>query len=77
MVITTRHWTKARCFCELALAALSIMAVGLLQPALASVKSAAPVIPDFTPWLEKTEKPGDAAWQHAAHFSIPYEIDPG
>ncbi len=69
---------RARYFCELALAALSIASAGLFQPVLAaSGKTAAPVIPDLTPWLEKNAKPGTAAWRHAAHFSIPYGIDPG
>lgn len=36
-----------------------------------------PVIPDITPWLGTNGKPGPAAWQHAAHFSISYEINPG
>jgi hypothetical protein len=68
---------RARCFYELALAALSMMAIGLLQPAFAAAKPAAAVIPDLTPWLEKSAEPGTAAWRHAAHFSITYEIDPG
>ena len=55
-----------------------MITAGLLQPALAaSPEAVAPIIPDLTPWLEKNEEPGDAAWRHAAHFSIPYEIDPG
>jgi Domain of unknown function (DUF5916) len=49
-----------------------------LQPALAaSGKAVTPVIPDLTPWLTKNKEPGQAAWQHAAHFSISYEISPG
>ena len=51
---------------------------GVVQPALAaSDKPPPPVIPDFTPWLSTSRKPGETAWLHAAHFSIPYEIDPG
>ncbi|HEX8756897.1 MAG TPA: hypothetical protein VF745_11200 [Steroidobacteraceae bacterium] len=69
---------RAGCFRELALAALSLVAAGLLQPVrAASAGVAAPVIPDLTPWLQKTARPGDTAWRHAAHFSISYEIDPG
>ena len=37
----------------------------------------APVIPDLTPWFAHDGRPGPAAWSHAAHFSIPYEINPG
>src|SRR5581483_8038232 len=57
----------------------SIIAAGLIQPVLAAAPQAAatPVIPDLTPWLEKNAEPGEAAWRHAAHFSISYEIDPG
>jgi hypothetical protein len=57
---------------------MAMLAAGALQPALAaSPKAAAPVIPDLDPWLQKNAEPGEAAWQHAAHFSIAYEIDPG
>jgi len=63
---------------ELALAGLVMMLAGTLQPTMAAAATAvAPVLPDLTPWLEKDAKPGQAAWRHAAHFSIPYEIDPG
>jgi hypothetical protein len=69
---------RARRLCELVLVVLPIIAASLLEPAVAaSRKSATPVIPDLTRWLEKNEKPGQAAWRHAAHFSIPYEISPG
>ncbi|HEX5460607.1 MAG TPA: DUF5916 domain-containing protein [Steroidobacteraceae bacterium] len=62
----------------LALVAISILAGGALQPALAaSPQVATPVLPDLNPWLQKNGEPGEAAWQHAAHFSIAYEIDPG
>ncbi len=48
------------------------------RPALAaSAQAATPVITDLSPWLEKNAEPGKAAWLHAAHFSIPYETDPG
>lgn len=51
---------------------------GVLQPALAaSGKAVTPVIPDLTPWLAKNKQPGQAAWRHAAHFAISYEINPG
>ena len=57
---------------------VATMAAGLLQPALAaSAQAATPVMPDLGPWLQKDGEPGEAAWQHAAHFSIAYEIDPG
>jgi hypothetical protein len=36
----------------------------------------ASVIPDLTPWLGRNGRPGPAAWAHAAHFSIGYEINP-
>ncbi len=59
----------------------------LARPALASgapasktpaggVSVHAPVLPSLTPWLGKHGAPGRKAWRHAAHFSIPYEIDP-
>jgi hypothetical protein len=70
--------TPVRRLCELALVAMAMMAAGLLQPAVAApAKAATPVIPDLTSWLGKNGKPGEAAWQHAAHFSIAYEINPG
>lgn len=55
-----------------------VMMGGLVQPALSAPHAAAatPVIPDLTHWLAKNGKPGPAAWRHAAHFSIAYEIDP-
>jgi hypothetical protein len=57
---------------------VALMATGLLQPALAASRQAAtPVMPDLGPWLQKNGEPGEAAWQHAAHFSIAYEISPG
>jgi hypothetical protein len=63
---------------ELALVTICTMLAGLLRPVLAaSPRGAAPVIPDLTPWLGQDRKPGEAAWRHAAHFSIPYEIEPG
>lgn len=40
-------------------------------------KESAAVIPVLTPWLNAEGRPGPAAWRHAAHFTIPYEIDPG
>lgn len=68
----------ARRFYELAVLALCVMAAGLLHPALAaSPKAVTPVIPDLGPWLQKNGEPGEAAWRHAAHFAIPYEISPG
>ncbi|MHB8813888.1 MAG: DUF5916 domain-containing protein [Steroidobacteraceae bacterium] len=67
-----------RRLCELALLGALTMVAGALQPALAaSAKAVAPVIPDLTPWLAKNGNPGQSAWQHAAHFSIAYEINPG
>lgn len=61
-----------------ALALICTMALGVLQPALgAPPKAATPVITDLTPWVGKNATPGEDAWRHAAHFSIPYEIDPG
>ena len=68
-----------RRFCELALVAiLSVIFAVLAQPARAALrKAAAPAIPDLTPWLGRNAQPGRAAWRHAAHFSIPYEINPG
>lgn len=62
--------------CELALLTLAVIAAGLLQPAAASGTAAVPRIPDLTPWAEKDGTPTPAAWQHATHFSIGYEIDP-
>lgn len=61
---------------------MCIMVVGLIEPALASSEGTptegtpTPTIPDLTLWLEKNGKPAETAWLHAAHFSIPYEIDP-
>src|SRR6185437_11970907 len=60
-----------------ALAIVAMVVSGSLRPALAAPKQPpAPVISDLTPWLEQGGKPGPTAWQHAAHFSIAYEIDP-
>jgi hypothetical protein len=70
----------ARHRCGLALLATLLMVAGLQQPALAAAgpgRGATPVIPDLTSWLQKNGKPGQAAWRHAAHFSISYEINPG
>src|SRR5579862_7671066 len=64
--------------CELVLAVICLMLGELVQPALAaSGKAPTPVIPDLAPWLGKNGKPAQDTWLHAAHFSIPYEIDPG
>ena len=69
---------RARRVCELALVALSIVAAGSFQPApAASAKGASPPLPDLGSWLDHDGELAPAAWQHAAHFSIPYEIDPG
>ena len=69
---------RAPRLCELALVSIFMMVAGLLQPALAAPPQAdAPAISDLTPWSGKDGKPGEAAWRHAAHFSISYEIDPG
>lgn len=47
------------------------------EPAPAAARTTpAPVIPDLTPWSRNSAPPSPAAWPHAAHFSIPYEIDP-
>lgn len=63
--------------CEFVLVAGSMMVTGVIQPALAaSDKTPTPIIPDLTAWLGKNGKPEETAWQHAAHFSISYEIDP-
>ena len=68
----------ARRLCELALAAMFMMIAGVLPPAIAAPAAAAsPVMPDLTKWLGKTGEPGEVAWQHAAHFSISYEVNPG
>src|SRR5579875_1983153 len=74
----------------LALVGMIIILAVLLRPAVAaptstaappeasaaSTQSAPPVIRDLTPWLGKNKKPTLAAWDHAAHFSISYEISP-
>ncbi|HET7307005.1 MAG TPA: DUF5916 domain-containing protein [Gammaproteobacteria bacterium] len=36
-----------------------------------------PAIPAIGAWIGGSSEPGAAAWQHAAHFSIDNEIDPG
>jgi len=56
-----------------------MMLAGGVQPAPAAPAKtiAPPVIPDLSPWLRKDARPGEAVWSHAAHFSIPYEINPG
>jgi hypothetical protein len=60
------------------LATLVVVIAGLFRPALAaSGKAASPVMPDLTSWLAKSGKMEAAGWQHAAHFSIAYEINPG
>ena len=61
-----------------ACAALAALLAGFAvaaQPA-PGPHSHAPVIPDLTPWLGRHGRPRAAAWAHAAHFSIGYEIDP-
>lgn len=68
-----------RCLRELALLLMFMVPTGLLPPPVlagAQKTAATPVIPDLTPWLGKNEKPGRAAWRHAARFSIAYEISP-
>jgi Carbohydrate family 9 binding domain-like/Domain of unknown function (DUF5916) len=68
----------ARRLCGLALIAIFMMIAGLPRPAPAApAKAARPVIPDLTHWLAKNGKLEQAAWRHAAHFSIAYEINPG
>ena len=68
----------ARRLCGLALIAIFMMVAGLARPApAAAAKAATPVIPDLSLWLAKNGKLGQAAWRHAAHFSIAYEINPG
>jgi hypothetical protein len=68
----------ARRVCDLVLAAMLMIGAGL-PAALAATppNAAAPVIPDLTPWLAKNGDLAPAAWRHAAHFSIAYEINPG
>ena len=59
--------------------ALIGLALSLLlgsRPAAAAPGAHAPVIPDLTPWLARNGRPTHRAWRHAAHFSIPYEINP-
>ena len=53
------------------LAAMAVPAEGAPGP-----RAHAPVIPDLTAWLGRHGRPEAAAWAHAAHFSIGYEIDP-
>ncbi len=49
----------------------------LLHPAMAApAKATASAIPDITQWFDNKGEPGPAAWSHAAHFSISYEIAP-
>jgi hypothetical protein len=67
----------ARRLCELALAGMLLIVLGLPPALAAPAKGATPVMPDLTPWLEKNGKLGQAGWRHAAHFSIAYEINPG
>ena len=61
-----------------ACAALAALLAGFAVPAQAAPGPHlhAPVIPDLTPWLGRHGRPRAAAWAHAAHFSIGYEIDP-
>jgi hypothetical protein len=61
----------------IALVAISLMVANLLPPAAAAPRKAATaVLPDLTRWSDKHGKPEEAAWSHAAHFSISYEISP-
>ena len=67
-----------RRLCGLALLVTSMIIAGLPRPALAAPAAAtSPVMPDLTPWMGRDHEPGEIAWQHAAHFSIAYEINPG
>lgn len=65
------------------LKAALIFAVILALPALAA-KAATPkaadtpvTIPDLAPWLGADGKPDATTWQHAARFSVDYEVTPG
>jgi hypothetical protein len=71
--------TPVRRWCELGRVAMVMMAAGLLRPAIAAAAEAAatPIIPDLSSWLERNGNPGEAAWRHAARFSIAYEVSPG
>ncbi|HEY1891249.1 MAG TPA: DUF5916 domain-containing protein [Steroidobacteraceae bacterium] len=71
--------TPTRRLCKLALAGLLMIIAGALHQAPAApARAAPPAIPDLTPWMQKKDaRPSDIAWQHAAHFSIAYEINPG
>lgn len=62
----------------------SFLAVPLLATLAAPVPARAagpaktpPVLPDLTPWIGADGKPGPAAWEHAARFTIDNEISPG
>ncbi|HJS91790.1 MAG TPA: hypothetical protein VJ738_17615 [Steroidobacteraceae bacterium] len=62
----------------LALLGLCTALIGPLEAMPAAAREAVtPIIPNLAPWLGKDEKPDRTAWEHAAHFSIAYEIDPG
>ena len=62
---------------ELAVLGMFMVVAGMLRPAPAAAGAVSPVMPDLTPWLAKNGEPGEAAWQHAAHFSVAYEVNPG
>lgn len=57
--------------------ALLAMPAGAVTLHHSQEKKAKAVIPELTPWLTPKGRPGAAAWRHAAHFRIPYEISPG
>lgn len=60
------------------LLAVAIVAGARIEPARAQPHPLPAVeIPELTPWLDKNGEPIEAAGRHGAHFSIPYQIDPG
>ena len=73
MVLPMRllRYTFVACLAILMLPAAHAASANRRKPA------ATPVIPDITHWVDAAGKPGPEAWQHAAHFSIAYEINPG
>lgn len=63
----------------LAVAVAAVLALPAITAKAAAPQSAAPpvTIPSLVPWVGGNGKPTARAWQHAAHFSLDYQVAPG
>ncbi|HET6726088.1 MAG TPA: DUF5916 domain-containing protein [Gammaproteobacteria bacterium] len=70
-----RQYRTTRLLVALLLACAGI-GTALAGPA-ATASRPTRVIPDISPWADSDGNPGAAAWDHAAHFAVDNEIQPG